>query len=95
MVYTQQPTPYNPDIEAETLEANEHQGHETSQGRSICSTVQKSRRGHSSRGIFGMLLLGVTDRECRKAIYDQNALQARSPKTAKRLSVSSANMVVT
>jgi hypothetical protein len=29
----------------------------------------------------------VTDREWRKAIYDQNVLQARSPKTAKRLSV--------
>ncbi len=40
-----------------------------------------------SRVIAGLLLRDVTDREWRKAIYDQNVLQARSPKTAKRLSV--------
>lgn len=40
-----------------------------------------------SRVIAGLLLREVTDREWRKAIYDQNVLQARSPKTAKRLSV--------
>lgn len=40
-----------------------------------------------SRVIAGLLLRGVTDKEWRKAIYDQNVLQARSPKTAKRLSV--------
>ncbi|MBM4067773.1 MAG: DUF1819 family protein [Planctomycetes bacterium] len=40
-----------------------------------------------SRIIAGLLLRDVTDREWRKAIYDQNVLQARSPKTAKRLSV--------
>ena len=40
-----------------------------------------------SRVIAGLLLRDVTDREWRKAIYDENVLQARSPKTAKRLSV--------
>ena len=40
-----------------------------------------------SRVIAGLLLRDVTDRDWRKAIYDQNVLQARSPKTAKRLSV--------
>lgn len=40
-----------------------------------------------SRVVAGLLLRGVTDREWRKAIYDENVLQARSPKTAKRLSV--------
>ncbi len=40
-----------------------------------------------SRVIAGLLLREVADREWRKAIYDQNVLQARSPKTAKRLSV--------
>jgi hypothetical protein len=40
-----------------------------------------------SRVIAGLLLREVTDREWRKAIYDENVLQARSPKTAKRLSV--------
>ena len=40
-----------------------------------------------SRVIAGLLFREVTDREWRKAIYDQNVLQARSPKTAKRLSV--------
>ncbi len=40
-----------------------------------------------SRVIAGLLLRDVTDREWRKAIYDQNVLQSRSPKTAKRLSV--------
>ena len=40
-----------------------------------------------SRVIAGLLLREVTGREWRKAIYDENVLQARSPKTAKRLSV--------
>ncbi len=40
-----------------------------------------------SRVIAGLLLREVTDREWRKAIYDENVLQTRSPKTAKRLSV--------
>ncbi len=40
-----------------------------------------------SRVVAGLLLRGVTDREWRTAIYDENVLQARSPKTAKRLSV--------
>lgn len=40
-----------------------------------------------SRVIAGLLLRDVTDREWRKAIYDENVLQTRSPKTAKRLSV--------
>ena len=40
-----------------------------------------------SRVIADLLLREVTGREWRKAIYDQNVLQTRSPKTAKRLSV--------
>lgn len=40
-----------------------------------------------SRVIAGLLLREVDGREWRKAIYDQNVLQVRSPKTAKRLSV--------
>jgi len=40
-----------------------------------------------SRVIAGLLLRAVSEREWRKAIYDENVLQARSPKTAKRLSV--------
>ncbi len=40
-----------------------------------------------SRVIAGLLLREVTDEQWRKAIYDENVLQARSPKTAKRLSV--------
>jgi hypothetical protein len=40
-----------------------------------------------SRVIAGLLLRQVTDREWRQAIYGENVLQARSPKTAKRLSV--------
>ena len=40
-----------------------------------------------SRVIAELLLRNVTDREWRKAIYGENVLQARSPKTAKRLSV--------
>lgn len=40
-----------------------------------------------SRVVADLLLRGVTDREWRKAIYQENVLQARSPKTAKRFSV--------
>lgn len=40
-----------------------------------------------SRVIAGLLLRDVSDKDWRKAIYDQNVLQSRSPKTAKRLSV--------
>jgi hypothetical protein len=40
-----------------------------------------------SRVIAELLLRNITDREWRKAIYAENVLQARSPKTAKRLSV--------
>lgn len=40
-----------------------------------------------SRVIAGLLLREVSDREWRKAIYEENVLQTRSPKTAKRLSV--------
>lgn len=40
-----------------------------------------------SRVIAGLLLREITDREWRKAIYDQNVLQSRSPKTSKRISV--------
>lgn len=40
-----------------------------------------------SRVIAGLLLRGLTEREWRKAIYEENVLQSRSPKTAKRLSV--------
>jgi hypothetical protein len=46
-----------------------------------------SLKVQESRVIAGLLVREVTDREWRKAIYDQNVLQARSPKTAKRLSV--------
>ncbi len=38
-----------------------------------------------SRVIADLLLQGVDEAGWRKAIYDQNVLQARSPKTAKRL----------
>ncbi len=40
-----------------------------------------------SRVIAGLLLRGVSDKEWREAIYDDNILQTRSPKTAKRLAV--------
>jgi len=40
-----------------------------------------------SRVIAGLLLREVSDSEWRKAVYDGNVLQTRSPKTAKRLSV--------
>jgi len=40
-----------------------------------------------SRVIAGLLLRGVSDKEWRQAIYDDNILQTRSPKTAKRLAV--------
>lgn len=40
-----------------------------------------------SRLIAGLLLRGVGDKEWRQAIYDDNILQTRSPKTAKRLAV--------
>lgn len=40
-----------------------------------------------SRVIAGLLLRDVSDREWRKAIYKENVLQVRSPKTAKRISV--------
>ena len=40
-----------------------------------------------SRVIAGLLLRGVSDKEWRKAIHDENILQTRSPKTAKRLAV--------
>lgn len=40
-----------------------------------------------SRVIAGLLLRHVTDREWRKAIYGENVLQTRSPKTAKRHSI--------
>jgi hypothetical protein len=40
-----------------------------------------------SRVIAGLLLREVTEKQWRKAIYDDNVLQARSPKTAKRFSV--------
>jgi hypothetical protein len=40
-----------------------------------------------SRVIADLLLRDGSDGQWRKAIYDQNVLQARSPKTAKRLSV--------
>lgn len=40
-----------------------------------------------SRVIADLLLRGVTDREWREAIYQENVLQARSPKTAKRFSI--------
>jgi hypothetical protein len=40
-----------------------------------------------SRVVADLLLREVTGREWRKAIYDENILQTRSPKTAKRLSV--------
>ncbi len=40
-----------------------------------------------SRVVADLLLREVSSREWRAAIYEKNALQARSPKTAKRLSV--------
>jgi hypothetical protein len=40
-----------------------------------------------SRVIAGLLLQDCSDREWQKAIYDDNVLQTRSPRTAKRLSV--------
>jgi hypothetical protein len=40
-----------------------------------------------SRVIAGLLLRDVSAKEWRKAIYQENLLQTRSPKTAKRLSV--------
>ena len=40
-----------------------------------------------SRLIAGLLLDGVSDKEWRQAIYRENVLQTRSPKTAKRISV--------
>ena len=40
-----------------------------------------------SRVIAGLLSCDVSGKEWRKAIYDENVLQTRSPKTAKRLSV--------
>lgn len=44
-------------------------------------------RVQESRVIAGLLLKEVSDKEWRRAIYDQNILQTRSPNTAKRLSV--------
>ena len=40
-----------------------------------------------SRVIAGLLLRGVSEKEWRQAIYVDNVLQTRSPKTAKRLAV--------
>jgi hypothetical protein len=40
-----------------------------------------------SRVVADLLLRGVIDRQWRKAIYHENVLQARSPKTAKRFSI--------
>ena len=40
-----------------------------------------------SRVLAGVLLRNGSAREWRKALYDENVLQTRSPKTAKRLSV--------
>lgn len=40
-----------------------------------------------SRVVAGLLLRDVSDKEWRKAIYDENVLQTRSDKTAKRISV--------
>ena len=40
-----------------------------------------------SRVIAGLLLREVSDKQWRKALYEENVLQTRSPKTAKRLSV--------
>jgi len=40
-----------------------------------------------SRVIAGLLLRDVSDKEWRQAIYDDNILQTRSPKTAKRLAI--------
>ena len=40
-----------------------------------------------SRVIAELLLRDVSDKQWRKALYDENVLQTRSPKTAKRLSV--------
>ncbi len=40
-----------------------------------------------SRVVAGLLLRDVSDKEWRNAIYDENVLQTRSDKTAKRISV--------
>ena len=40
-----------------------------------------------SRVIAELLLRDVSDKQWRKVLYDENVLQTRSPKTAKRLSV--------
>jgi hypothetical protein len=40
-----------------------------------------------SRVIAGLLLRKVTEQEWRNAIYTQNVLQTRSPKTAKRIAI--------
>ncbi len=40
-----------------------------------------------SRAIADLLLRDVSDKEWRSALYEENVLQTRSPKTAKRLSV--------
>lgn len=40
-----------------------------------------------SRVIAGLLLSNVSEKEWREAIYGENVLQTRSPKTAKRLGV--------
>ena len=40
-----------------------------------------------SRVIADLLLRDVSDKEWRSALYEENVLQTRSPKTAKRLSV--------
>jgi hypothetical protein len=40
-----------------------------------------------SRVVAGLMLRGMSGGQWRKAIYDENVLQARSPKTAKRFSV--------
>ena len=44
-------------------------------------------KGSESRVIADLLLRDVSDKEWRSALYEENVLQARSPKTAKRLSV--------
>lgn len=48
-----------------------------------------------SRIIADLLLRGVDDAGWRRAIYDENVLQARSPKTAKRLRTLVRNRLVT
>ncbi len=40
-----------------------------------------------SRVIVDLLLRDVSEKEWRSALYEENVLQARSPKTAKRFSV--------